>query len=88
MGNLIIVYIGSKENQDVMDMIRAFNSVFAPHTVSLLQSDDEEGRQLEQMVPYISGQKPVDGRATAYICENFACKAPIVDRDELLKALN
>jgi hypothetical protein len=83
-----IVFAGSKENQDVMDMIKAFNSVFTPHTVSLLHSDDEEGRQLEQMVPYIRDQKPVDGRATAYVCENFACKAPIVDKDELLKALN
>jgi hypothetical protein len=83
-----IVFAGSKENQDVMDMIKAFNSMFTPHTVSLLHSDDEEGRQLEQMVPYIRDQKPVDGRATAYVCENFACKAPIVDKDELLKALN
>jgi len=65
-----------------------FNSAFTPHTVSLLHSDDEEGKQLEHMVPYVRDQKPVDGRATAYICENFACKAPIVDKYALLKALN
>jgi len=80
-----IVFAGSRENRDVMDMIDAFNDAFAPNTVTLLHSDDEEGKQLEQMVPYIRDQKPVDGKATAYVCENFACRAPIVDKDELLK---
>ncbi len=83
-----IVFAGSKGHQDVTDMINAFNTAFAPHTVTLLHSEDEEGRQLEQMVPYIRGHKPVDGKATAYVCENFACRAPIVDKDELLKMLN
>lgn len=83
-----IVFAGSKGNRDLVDMINAFNSAFAPNTVTLLHSDDEEGRQLEQIVPYVKDQKAVDGRATAYVCENFACRAPIVDKNELLKMLN
>jgi uncharacterized protein YyaL (SSP411 family) len=27
--------------------------------------------------PDLAGMKPVDGRATAYVCENFTCRAPV-----------
>ena len=27
--------------------------------------------------------KPIDGKAAAYVCENFTCKAPVTDAEEL-----
>jgi uncharacterized protein YyaL (SSP411 family) len=27
--------------------------------------------------PYLASMKPVDGKATAYVCENFTCQAPV-----------
>ena len=37
--------------------------------------------------PYLAEMKPVGGRATAYVCENFTCQAPLTDARQLEQRL-
>jgi len=37
--------------------------------------------------PYLAAMRPVGGRATAYLCENFTCQEPVSDPRELAKRL-
>ena len=37
--------------------------------------------------PYLAEMKPADGHVTAYVCENFTCRAPVSSPDELRKLL-
>jgi uncharacterized protein YyaL (SSP411 family) len=33
-------------------------------------------------------QFPIGGKATAYVCQNYECKLPTTEVDEMLKLLN
>ena len=51
---------------------------------SILAADGAVGQEwLGQRAPWLADMKPIDGRATAYVCEEFACQAPVSDPDEL-----
>ena len=54
---------------------RVVRSAFRPHLV--LAGGPEDG------VPLLAGRGPVGGRAAAYVCERFACRAPVTDPAEL-----
>jgi hypothetical protein len=50
----------------------------------LLAADQGEGQAwLAVRRPYLAEMKATDGRATAYVCENFTCLQPVTDPEEL-----
>ena len=56
------------------DVARAALSPFDPNAVIAFGPSDA--------VPLLAGKDLVDGRPAVYICENFACRAPITDAAE------
>jgi uncharacterized protein YyaL (SSP411 family) len=58
---------------------RAVRGQFRPHLV-LAGGTGED-------VPLLVGRIPVDGHATAYVCQHFACQAPVTSPEELAAAL-
>ena len=60
---------------------------FLPDTIVLL-ADGGEGRKfLGEKLEEVREMKPVEGKAAAYVCENFACKAPVTSPEALRKLL-
>ncbi len=37
--------------------------------------------------PWLADMRPIDGKATAYLCEEFTCQAPVTSPEELKKLL-
>jgi uncharacterized protein YyaL (SSP411 family) len=64
---------------DVSGLERVVRQRFRPHLV--LAGGEPDG------VPLLEGRTPVDGRPAAYVCERFACKAPVTDAAELERLL-
>jgi uncharacterized protein YyaL (SSP411 family) len=59
---------------------RVVRGRFRPHLV--LAGGESDG------VPLLEGRTPVDGRAAAYVCENFACQRPVTEPEELERLLD
>jgi len=56
---------------------------FAPRTVVALNPTGAAGKEAAALIPYLAGQGPVDGKAAAYVCENYACRLPVTTVEEL-----
>ncbi len=65
-------------------LVRVVRGAFRPHVVLAGGSGDGDGAQ----VPLLAGRGPVDGAAAAYVCERFACQAPVTDPDALAALLD
>jgi uncharacterized protein len=70
---------------DVAPLERVVRSGFRPHLV--LAGSPPPGAGDASTVPLLEAREPVDGHAAAYVCERFACKAPVTDPEELEKLL-
>jgi uncharacterized protein YyaL (SSP411 family) len=60
-------------------LLRVVRSGYRPHVV--LAGGNNDG------VPLLEGREPVDGRAAAYVCQHFACRAPVTTAEDLAAAL-
>ncbi len=67
---------------DVGALERVVRRALRPRTV-LAGARDGTATQ----VPVLRGRGPVDGQPAAYVCERFACLAPVTDPDELAALL-
>jgi uncharacterized protein len=65
--------------EELSPLARVVRERFRPQVV--LAGGAEDG------VPLLAGRTPVDGRAAAYVCENFACRRPVTEPAELAAAL-
>jgi uncharacterized protein YyaL (SSP411 family) len=67
------------EGSDAAALARVVRREYRPHVV--LAGGPGDG------VPLLESRDAVDGRAAAYVCEHFACQAPVSSADALAAAL-
>jgi len=72
-----IIIAGNADAPDVKKMLKLIHGTFLPNAVVLLHEPDKADSALYKTVPFIKNQTAIDGKATAYICENYACKKPV-----------
>jgi uncharacterized protein YyaL (SSP411 family) len=82
-----IVIAGELQAEDTRKMLAALRRTFLPRKVVIFHPDGPEGQLMEEIVPWIKEQSSMDGRATAYVCQDFACQMPTSDAAEMLSLI-
>ena len=80
-----IVLAGDSRDINMQKMFKLVHKYFLPEAVIIFKDVAAKEQLLLDQVPYIKGQDPIEGKATAYICENYSCQAPISDIKEFEK---
>jgi uncharacterized protein YyaL (SSP411 family) len=82
-----IVIAGKKDAPETKALLTAVRRHFLPKTTLLLADGSEGQKYLAEKNEAIRAMSMVDGKAAAYVCENFTCKAPVIDANGLHELL-
>ncbi len=74
-----IVIAGDPSQKDTREMLRLVWSRFIPNRILILADGSQAQKELASLQPIVATMSRKDGKATAYICENFVCKLPTND---------
>ncbi|XP_021375701.1 spermatogenesis-associated protein 20-like isoform X2 [Mizuhopecten yessoensis] len=77
-----IVLVGDPSSPDMADLVRCVNSHFLPNKVILLVPTGGDSF-LSKRCEFVHGLPQVQGKATAYVCENYTCSLPVITADSL-----
>jgi uncharacterized protein YyaL (SSP411 family) len=78
-----IVIAGDRESAETRSLLTEVHRHFVPNKILLLADGGGGQEYLGERMEAVREMKPVGGRAAAYVCENFSCKAPVTDLEEL-----
>jgi uncharacterized protein YyaL (SSP411 family) len=82
-----IVIAGSPDAPDTQAMLRAVRERYLPNTIFILADGGPRQVALAKRLEFLASIKPLNGKATAYVCENYACQAPTNDIGRLKELL-
>lgn len=80
-----VVVAGDPESPDTRDLLAAVRAAYAPETSLLLAPPRDP--DVAALCPFAEQMEPVDGRAAAYVCQDFACQTPVTGAEALASLL-
>lgn len=80
-----IVIAGEPDQKDTKLMLQEIRKRFLPRKFLLLHPSKD--KSIENIAQFVKKQLPIEGKATAYICENYACNAPTNDINKIIQLL-
>jgi uncharacterized protein YyaL (SSP411 family) len=83
-----IIIAGEPGAKDTRALLRLVHDRFIPNKVLLLADGAQGQEQLAGWLPFVKFIKRKDGRATAYVCENYVCKLPTPDPEVVARLLD
>jgi len=80
-----VVIIGPRNDSATAALLRTVTSAFRPNKV-LVGADDADAAA-SYSLPLLEARGMIDGRPTAYVCQNYACQLPVTTPEELAAQL-
>ena len=81
------VICGDSRSEDTQRMLKALDKHFLPYNVVVFRPAETEHPEIAEIVPFTRFQTCIDGKPTAYVCQNYACSVPTTDTAEMLRML-
>ena len=72
-----IALIGDSRSEETQALLNVTFGAYRPHQIVALADPNEE--VAASSIPILANRPQQDGRATAYVCQRFACKTPVTD---------
>jgi uncharacterized protein YyaL (SSP411 family) len=82
-----VVIVGEPEGSDTDALLGVLRGHFDPRTVVLFRPAGEDGGEVTRLAPFTKEMREIDGRASAYVCRDYACERPVTARDDLQSML-
>jgi uncharacterized protein YyaL (SSP411 family) len=82
-----VVISGNDGASDTEHMLAELRTYFIPNKVLVFRPEGEDP-EITNMATYTKMQVPIEGKATAYVCQNYECQLPTAEINEVLKMLN
>ncbi|HUR56321.1 MAG TPA: thioredoxin domain-containing protein [Opitutaceae bacterium] len=82
-----VVLAGDPASADFQALAAVLSEKLGPRRALLAADGGAAQKWLSERAPWLADMKPIGGRATAYVCEEFTCQAPVSTPDELRRAL-
>ncbi|APC41459.1 thioredoxin domain-containing protein [Clostridium estertheticum] len=80
-----IIISGDENSGGTKTMIKEINSTYLPFATAVLNAGDGS---LNSINSELAAHKPLLGKTTAYICENYTCREPITNLQEFYESIN
>jgi uncharacterized protein YyaL (SSP411 family) len=80
-----VAVIGPLGDPSTSALLRTVNGRYLANRV--LVGADGESDAASSGLPLLEGRGMVNGRPTAYVCENYACQLPVTDAESLAAQL-
>ncbi|KAJ8318185.1 hypothetical protein KUTeg_003276 [Tegillarca granosa] len=85
--NKQIVLVGDKGDPDLVAMVNSVNSHFLPNKVVIVIHPQTEN-YLCSKLEFLQTLAKLEGKSTAYVCENYTCSLPVNTVEELDRLLS
>ncbi|HEX5214650.1 MAG TPA: thioredoxin domain-containing protein [Vicinamibacterales bacterium] len=83
-----VVIAGEAAAPGAADLEQVLARHYLPWAVTVRLAAPDAAARLSKQAPWLAAMTARDGRATAYVCRDFACNAPVTDADALSAQLD
>jgi hypothetical protein len=78
-----VVVVGERDGADTKALLRTLHGSFGPNRVTLLVDSAETRRKLAAGIPAVESMEKIGGRASVFVCTNYACQLPVFEPEQL-----
>jgi hypothetical protein len=83
-----VAIVGAEGNDGTKKLLSEVYHEFIPNkVVALLDPTSGDSNEAGKLIPLLRERPQIDGKATAYVCENYACKLPVTTSEQLAEQL-